>query len=65
MDIYLDLGHVGIYRALARAAGLSARQEADLFEALQRKATAEIEALVDSFGLDAGDARHVARTGRT
>ncbi len=52
--IYLDLGHVGIYRALARAAGLSARQEADLFEALQRKATAEIEALVDSFGLDAG-----------
>ena len=53
-DIYLDLGHVGIYRALAEAAGLSERQEADLFEALQRKATAEIEALVDGFGLDAG-----------
>lgn len=53
-DIYLDLGHVGIYRALAEAAGLSARQEADLFEALQRKASAEIETLVDGFGLDAG-----------
>jgi ATP phosphoribosyltransferase regulatory subunit len=52
-NIYLDLGHVGIYRALAGAAGLSDRQEAELFEALQRKATAEIEALVDSFGLGA------------
>ncbi len=50
-DIYLDLGHVGIFRALAGAAGLSARQEADLFEALQRKASAEIEALVAGFGL--------------
>ena len=52
-DIYLDLGHVGIFRALADAAGLSPRQEADLFEALQRKASAEIEALVDGLGLDA------------
>ena len=51
-DVYLDLGHVGIYRALAEAAGLSPRQEADLFESLQRKATAEIEELVDGFGLD-------------
>ena len=53
-DIYLDLGHVGIYRALAEAAGLSERQEADLFEALQRKAATEIEALLDGFGLDDG-----------
>ena len=51
-DVYLDLGHVGIYRALAEAAGLSPRQEADLFESLQRKATAEIDELVDGFGLD-------------
>ncbi len=50
-DIYLDLGHVGIFRTLAGASGLSARHEADLFEALQRKATAEIEALVAGFGL--------------
>jgi len=52
-DIYLDLGHVGIYRALAEAAGLTDLQEADLFEALQRKAIAEIEELLDRFDLDA------------
>ena len=51
-DVYLDLGHVGIFRSLADAAGLSARQEAALFEALQRKAAAEIEALVDDFAVD-------------
>ena len=52
-DVYLDLGHVGIFRALADAAGLSAPQEAALFEALQRKAAAEIGELVDEFGVDA------------
>jgi len=43
---YLDLGHVGIYRGLAREAGLDTAQETALFEALQRKALPEIEALV-------------------
>ncbi len=52
-DVYLDLGHVGIYRSLAQAAGLTQSQEADLFEALQRKAAAEISALVEGFGVDA------------
>jgi ATP phosphoribosyltransferase regulatory subunit len=52
-DVYLDLGHVGIYRTLAETAGLSARQEAELFEALQRKAAAEIEELLHGFGLAA------------
>lgn len=52
-DVYLDLGHVGIYRALARAAGLTGAQEAALFEALQRKASAEIGSLVDAFGVAA------------
>ena len=50
-DVYLDLGHVGIYRALAKAAGLSRSQEAALFDALQRKASAEIESLIDGFGV--------------
>lgn len=50
-DVYLDLGHVGIYRALAAAAGLDRRQESLLFEALQRKANTEIAALVDGFGV--------------
>ncbi len=52
-DVYLDLGHVGIYRSLAQAAGLTKSQEADLFEALQRKAAAEISSLVEGFGIDA------------
>ena len=51
-DVYLDLGHVGIFRALARAAGLNEVQEAELFEALQRKASTEIDTLVGGLGLD-------------
>lgn len=50
-DIYLDLGHVGIYRGLARQAGLDADQEAALFEVLQRKAQPEIDALIREFGV--------------
>jgi ATP phosphoribosyltransferase regulatory subunit len=41
-DLCLDLGHVGIYRALARAAGLSAEQEISFFNLLQAKALTEI-----------------------
>ncbi len=36
-DIYLDIGHVGIYRALEQAAGLSSEQSGELFALLQRK----------------------------
>jgi ATP phosphoribosyltransferase regulatory subunit len=36
-DIYLDIGHVGIYRALEQAAGLSGEQSDELFALLQRK----------------------------
>ncbi|HYN76310.1 MAG TPA: ATP phosphoribosyltransferase regulatory subunit [Lamprocystis sp. (in: g-proteobacteria)] len=50
---YLDLGHVGIFRGLARQAGLDPAQEHALFAALQRKAIPEIEALVAGFGLGA------------
>ena len=48
--VHLDLGHVGIFRALAEAAGLNAEQEDDLFDVLQRKALPEIAALLDTFG---------------
>jgi ATP phosphoribosyltransferase regulatory subunit len=51
-DVYLDLGHVGIFRGLAHRAGLDARQEAALFDALQRKAVPEIEALLDALAVD-------------
>ncbi|RFA30468.1 ATP phosphoribosyltransferase regulatory subunit [Alkalilimnicola ehrlichii] len=40
---HLDIGHVGIFRGLAREANLSADVEAQLFDALQRKARVEIE----------------------
>lgn len=50
-EITLDLGHVGIYRALTESAGLTAANEQRLFDALQRKAGAEIEsAISEGFG---------------
>jgi ATP phosphoribosyltransferase regulatory subunit len=50
-NAYLDLGHVGIYRGLARQAGLSPAQELTLFEALQRKAIPEVAELIGAWGL--------------
>lgn len=43
---HIDLGHVGIYRALAAKAGLSKEQEDTFFEMLQRKAMTEIRSWV-------------------
>jgi ATP phosphoribosyltransferase regulatory subunit len=48
-DAYLDMGHVGIFRGLARQAGLDAAEEMALFEALQRKALPEIEGLIEAY----------------
>ena len=45
-NAYLDLGHVGIYRGLARQAGLTSDQELTLFETLQRKAIPEVAELI-------------------
>ncbi|NEV60935.1 ATP phosphoribosyltransferase regulatory subunit [Thiorhodococcus minor] len=55
-ECYLDLGHVGIYRGLARQAGLDASQEHALFDALQRKAIPETESLIGGFGVSGGAA---------
>ncbi len=52
-DTYLDLGHVGIFRSLARQAGLDKQQEHDLFNTLQRKAVPEVAALVKTMGIPA------------
>jgi ATP phosphoribosyltransferase regulatory subunit len=59
-DIHIDLGHVGIFRGLARDAGLSAQQENELFEALQRKAVPEIEEMLKVFVGDAGQRQRLA-----
>jgi ATP phosphoribosyltransferase regulatory subunit len=45
-NITLDLGHVGIYRALVESAGLDEQAEKKLFDALQRKASGEIEVAI-------------------
>ncbi len=52
-DVYLDLAHVGIYRGLAKQAGLDDEREAALFEVLQRKAIPELEAMLAEWSLDA------------
>lgn len=49
--VYIDLGHVGIFRGLARESGLDKRQELELFDALQRKAVTEIDVLLASYAL--------------
>ncbi|WP_437882663.1 ATP phosphoribosyltransferase regulatory subunit [Pseudomonas sp. LRF_L74] len=51
-DVHMDLGHVGIYRGLARAASLSGEVEQRLFDALQRKAIDEVEALTAALPAD-------------
>ena len=51
-QIYLDLGHVGIYRSLSKQAGLNQNQEAELFDMMQRKALPEINEFVVAQKLD-------------
>ena len=43
-DISIDIGHVGLYRGLAKQAGFNEEQEATCFEMMQRKAIPEIQA---------------------
>lgn len=49
-SVHLDLGHVGIFHALVRRAGVSGELESDLFRALQGKDVPELDALTR--GLD-------------
>ncbi len=44
--VHLDLGHVGIYRALAAQAGFSGEQEEELFGVLQRKSRPDLDAFL-------------------
>jgi len=59
-DLYIDLGHVGIYRGLARDANLDAEQEAFLFDALQRKAIPEIKDFLSELGLSTAQRERLA-----
>jgi len=51
--VYIDLGHVGIFRALAEAADLNHEQETHLFDVMQRKAKPEMSEIFASWGLAA------------
>ena len=51
LNVHLDLGHVGIYRALAEKAHLTRAQESELFDVLQRKARPELKELLDTYQL--------------
>lgn len=59
-ELHMDLGHVGIFRGLARAAGLSSETEAQLFEALQRKARPEVEAILAAVPMAAAERTRLA-----
>lgn len=45
-DVWLDLGHVGIFRALMTQAQFAPDEEAEFFDLLQRKAMPEIDAFL-------------------
>lgn len=51
-NAYYDLGHVGIFRGLAKQAGLTTEQETELFDALQRKAKPEIRIMLGQWQLN-------------
>jgi len=53
-DLHLDLGHVGVFRALAAEARLPEELESELFDALQRKARSQIETLLAQCDAPAG-----------
>src|SRR4030067_841816 len=53
-DLHLDLGHVGVFRALAAEVRLPEELEIDLFDALQRKARPRIEELLSLCDAPAG-----------
>ena len=52
-DVHVDLGHVGVFRALARRAGIEGDLESAVHDALQRKARGEIDDLLKGSGTDA------------
>lgn len=52
LDVHLDLGHVGIFRALSRQAGFDQTGESALFDVLQRKAKPELEELLSDLAIN-------------
>jgi ATP phosphoribosyltransferase regulatory subunit len=59
-EAHIDLGHVGVFRGLAAQAKLGTEREMDLFDALQRKARNEVEALLAGSDAAAAPKRMIA-----
>jgi ATP phosphoribosyltransferase regulatory subunit len=50
-DVHLDLGHVGVYRAVTAGIALASEDEAALFDLLQRKSLPDLAAFTTARGL--------------
>ncbi len=48
---YIDLGHIGVFRTLSAASSLNDEQQADVFEALQRKAKDELKSMYKEWNI--------------
>lgn len=48
---HIDLAHVGVFRALARMAGLDPERETQLFDVVQRKAKSDVAPLLAAAGV--------------
>ena len=59
-DVHLDLGHVGIYRAISAGLDLAPEAEAALFEILQRKSQPDLRDFAASRKLGATVAKRLA-----
>lgn len=59
-NVHVDLGHVGIFRALARQAEIRDDEESSLHDALQRKARDEIEAQLEATSASKSVSRMIA-----
>ena len=55
-DVHLDLGHVGVFRALVSRSGLERELESELFVALQSKDSVALQSLTGKLGKDLRDA---------
>ncbi|MFT5111870.1 MAG: ATP phosphoribosyltransferase regulatory subunit [Parasphingorhabdus sp.] len=51
-SVHVDIGHVGIFRALSAAANFNAQQESQLFDALQRKSIPDLQQLLQNVNID-------------
>ncbi len=49
---YIDLGHIGVFRALSSESSLNIEQQAAVFEALQRKAKDELKSLYSEWNVN-------------